>query len=64
MADMLLAARGFSTPPSIEVVESMPRYAVVASSHKVVDGQVVKASALGRDDIDAIRNLVKVVTRP
>jgi len=60
MADMLLATRGYGAP---EIRVAGPR-SVVAACHKVVDGRLVRAEALGLDDLDAIRKLVKMVMRP
>jgi hypothetical protein len=56
----LLNGRGYA---DIEF-RSIAPFRVVASSHKVVRGQQVTAEAMGVDEYDAARKLVRLVTRP
>ena len=56
----LFSSLGYELP----VIEQRGPRLVVASTHKLVEGQVVRAEALGFDARDAEQRLVKVLTRP
>lgn len=56
----LFSSLGYELP----VIEQRGPRLVVASTHKLVEGQLVRAEALGIDPRDAEQRLVKVLTRP
>ena len=58
-ARIAFSSLGYTLP----VIEVRGPRLVVARSHKVVDGQVVRAEALGFDQRDAEQRLISVLTR-